>query len=432
MSSKSFLSIDHGDWVWGLSIYVAAATLFVIRLHEPAALNFDETHYVRQGLDFFRSESWGNKSHPPFAKWLIGASQAVLGEHSFSWRFPGVLMGAAVVACVYAIMRLFGFESWHGGVAAALTMLNQTLFVQSRIAMMDVYALAFTALSATFLIWSAKRVRSEPAATFGLVTAGVLFGLGTACKWTVAFHMILIWMGIIAWRFTETSTYGTLARFTQTGFAGWRHHSLISAALLFGVVSIPVYLVTFTPFLFMENSPTLIELHQGMVGDVAGNLAPHPYSSRWWEWPIMLEPVWFYFERPIGQDEGHQAVMYVGNPIIYWAGLPVLITIFVEGFRRQDGALLAISGAYFAFWLLWAIIPRELTFFYYYEPAATMLSMAIAAFGARILPPNARPYVMGTWIVAAAAMFIYFYPVIGAMVLAPNEWLNWIWFNFWT
>ena len=417
----------------GLLVFAISAILIVWRLAEPPAMVFDETHYVRQGLAFFEGEAWLNKSHPPVGKWLIGASQALLGENPFAWRIPGALFGAIISACIYAVMRLFGFTAIQSVSASALTMLNQTLFVQSRTAMLDVYTLGFFALSATMLIWSGKRVRTRGGATFGLLISGMFLGLGAASKWTAGIDMILIWFGIFVWRMTETSPNGmVLPRFFGSGFAGWRHFSLVGAGLRQGLVSIIFYLIPFLPFLWMEGGLDLVALHEGMLSDVAGDLKEHPYASRWWEWPIMLEPMWYYFDRPVGQTVGDAAVFLVGNPMIYWAGLPAILAVFGFGLRRGDGAMLAISSAFLGFWLVWAAIPRQLTFSFYYEPAAMMLGMGIVAFISRILPVNSQPYILGLWLAAAAGFFAFFYPVLTAMPLEPNEWLMYRWFPIWS
>ena len=416
----------------GIVVFALTAILFVWRLSTPSQLVFDETHYVRQGLEFFRLEDWTNHSHPPFGKWLIGASQALLGENAFAWRIPGAVLGAMVPTCVYAVMRMFGFSVQEAIAAAALTTLNQPLFVQARTAMLDIYALAFFALSVTFLIWSAKRVRSRGGATFGLILSGVLLGLGAATKWTTGINMVLVWSGIFIWRLTETSPNGwVLPRLFGSGFAGWRHFSLLGAGLRQGVIAILVYLLTFLPFLFMSQGLDLMELHQNMFSDVSGPLAEHPFSSRWWEWPIMLEPIWYYFERPEGMSYGDQAIFLVGNPLVYWLGLPAMLIVFILGLLRGDGAMLAIAGAFLAFWLIWAAIPRDLTFSYYYEPAATLLGMGIVAFIARILPVTSRPYVMWIWLLLAAACFGFFYPVLAGVPLQPDEWLRYRWFEIW-
>src|ERR1700709_2866384 len=64
---------------------------------------------------------------------------------------------------------------------AALTFLNQMVFVQSRIAMLDIYTLAFDLMGVAAFIHGFRKQKPEVA--FAL--AGLAFGLATACKWSV-------------------------------------------------------------------------------------------------------------------------------------------------------------------------------------------------------------------------------------------------------
>ena len=420
------------DWGVGLMVFALSAMLIVIRLAAPSVLVFDETHYVRQGFEFYNGTGWTNHSHPPLAKWLIGASQSLLGENAFGWRIPGALLGALVPTCVFAVMRLFGFAVLESLIAAALTMLNQSLFVQARTAMLDVYALGFFAISATWLIWSAKRVRSRFGATLGLIVSGLFLGAAAASKWSAGINMMLVWIGIIIWRITETSPKGPfLPRLFGQGFAGWRHFSLVGAGLRQGIFAIAAYVAAFLPFMGMDGGMDLIGVHTKMFSDVSGPLADHTYASRWWEWPAMLNPIWYHFDRPPGADIGDQAVFLIGNPAIYWTGFVCLLTVLIFGVTRADGAMLAISGAFFGFWLIWAIIPRDLTFSYYYEPSAMMLGMGIIAFIDRILPVNSRPYAMWIFTALAAGLFVFFYPVLAALPMEQHQWVQYVWFPIW-
>ncbi len=431
MAHAKYGRISKHDWLIGCGITLIAVGVMLWRLGFPDALVFDETHYVPAGRDFFSSGQWTNNSHPPFAKWIIGLSSYISSDSSFGWRLPGAVLGALCVTSVYAGMRLFGFKLIVAGFAALLTILNQTLLVQAQTAMLDVYALGLFMLSTLAAIWSGKRVRTRRGASAGLVVSGILLGLATASKWSAGIDMFLVWGGILIWRFTESSPKGIFfPRFFSSGFAGWNQFSLLGAALRQGVPALAVYLLTFVPFLYMEGDWSLVTLHQNMFADVAGNLKPHPYASDWWEWPIMLEPIWYYFEK--GDDGFTHAIFLIGNPAIYWAGLPPMLACLGYGVTRKDGALLAISGAYMGFWLIYAVLPRDLMFSYYYEPAAIMLGMGIAAFVARFVRREMQLIVMSVWGGVALGFFVFFYPVLTAMPFEGEEWLRWRWFSIWS
>jgi hypothetical protein len=101
-------------------------------LHTPALLvgvttpekfYFDEAHYVpaaRAMLEPVLPSLLLNPMHPPQAKELMAESIRVFGDVPLGWRYPSVLFGSLAIVAMY----LCGF-------------------VQSRIAMPDISALAF-------------------------------------------------------------------------------------------------------------------------------------------------------------------------------------------------------------------------------------------------------------------------------------------------
>ncbi len=45
--------------------------------------------------------------------------------------------------------------------------------------------------------------------------------------------------------------------------------------------------------------------------------ATHPFSSPWWQWPLMIRPIWLYQGKglPPGQIS---SIVSLGNPAIWW------------------------------------------------------------------------------------------------------------------
>ena len=133
---------------------IVAAIIFVIGhfamlagVTTPEKFYFDEVHYVpaaRQMLEPVMREPILNPMHPPLAKQLIALSIRSLGDGPLGWRYPAVLFGSLALVAVYLCgLALFAAQ----GPAIAATLLaffNQMLFVQSRIAMLDIFALAFS------------------------------------------------------------------------------------------------------------------------------------------------------------------------------------------------------------------------------------------------------------------------------------------------
>src|SRR3984957_14966531 len=132
-------------------IFFAAHFALLAGVTAPNKFYFDEVHYVpaaRQMLSADKSGPQLNPMHPPLAKQLIALSIDVFGDTPLGWRYGSVLFGALAIVGVYLCgLALFGVQS--AAVAAAMiAFFNQMVFVQSRIAMLDIFALTF-ALFAT-------------------------------------------------------------------------------------------------------------------------------------------------------------------------------------------------------------------------------------------------------------------------------------------
>jgi dolichyl-phosphate-mannose-protein mannosyltransferase len=127
-------------------LFLSAHIALLAGVTNPEKFYFDEVHYVpaaRQMLEPTMSTPMLNPMHPPLAKQLIALSILTFGDVPLGWRYPAALFGAlAIVAMYFCGLALFAAQG-PAVAAALLAFFNQVLFVQSRIAMLDIFALAF-------------------------------------------------------------------------------------------------------------------------------------------------------------------------------------------------------------------------------------------------------------------------------------------------
>ncbi len=111
-----------------------------------------------------------------------------IGSHSFAWRLPGVLAGALTGALLYLLARiLFRRRSVAVGVGLVV-LLDGMLFVQSRIAMNDVYVGLFIAAAyALFAALWTGRLRGWAPFWLLMPVVGGLLGLALASKWVALY-----------------------------------------------------------------------------------------------------------------------------------------------------------------------------------------------------------------------------------------------------
>lgn len=389
---------------------LVAQLLFSIGLDQPAKMMFDETHYVPAAEMTFEMLGRRNEEHPLFAKWLIGLSIALFGDTPTGWRTLSTVMGTATVLAIFWIaLRLFG-SARAAATAAVLTMLNQLVFVHARIAMLEVYWVAFLLLPIGCLVEGYR----SPKAGRWLAVAAVLLGLAAGSKWSA-----IPWIAAI----------GVAFLFLKLRRGGWPGMSSIGGVALLGGVSALVYLLSFSPALLYASEPlSLGELipYQRHVYDLQTQaLAPHTYQSDWWDWALITRPIWYLYE-PI--DGIWRGVFLVGNPAIMWGGLVAVLACL----RARTPPLLLAAALWAFAYGVWIVIPKQIGFYYYYYLAGTLLSLPLAGAFRHYCASGRRRWIPAAMLGVSAALFVYFHPILSAAALPGEQaFRHWAWFPTW-
>lgn len=393
-------------------IFAITHVLLMVGLAKPDKFVFDELHYVpaaRQMLQAGAAQPLLNPMHPPLAKELIALSIRGFGDNAFGWRYAGTLFGALSVMAIY-LAGLALFSSQGPALAAAvLAFLNQMLVVQARAAMLDIFALGFSLLAIAAFLHGYRRAR--PQLLFAL--AGLGFGLATACKWSGAFP----WFTAVA-----IVALVRLLQFWQTSFGDARDDDWYSPdkwpgvpashlILCFGMLPAVAYLGSFVP-VFGWSPAALWEAQRRIFADsVTTAIAGHTYMSAWPSWPFLARPVWFLFDKLASGNIA--AIVLLGNPLVLWPALVALVLCLRDVIVvRRDGAFL-ILAFYLGCYLPWALLPRALSFLYYYLPSATIACLALPYALDRERVPR---WLLWATVAVAAAGFIALLPISAAFI----------------
>jgi dolichyl-phosphate-mannose-protein mannosyltransferase len=398
--------------VVAIIIFVAAHFALLVGVTTPDKFYFDEVHYVpaaRQMLEPVMPSPMLNPMHPPFAKQLIALSIRIFGDGPLGWRYPGVLFGAlAIVAMYFCGLALFAAQG-PAVASALLAFFNQMLFVQSRIAMLDIFALAFGLFAIAAFMHGFRRPR--PQLWFAL--AGLGFGLSAACKWSGLFALAVCIVIVAVMRLMQgwrtQFADGNAGDWYQPGL--WPDFRFYHFAACFVLIPAMVYLATFLP-LYGWSFADLVEAQRRIFADnTTTAIAGHTYMSAWLSWPFLVRPVWYLFDK-IGDDR-ISAVVLLGNPLILWPALAALAICLRDWIvsRRADAFL--ILSFYVGPWLAWAMLPRTLGFLYYYLPSATVASLALVYVLRR---GNSPCWLLWAFVAVAAAGFAAMLPISAASV----------------
>ena len=165
-------------------------TVYVVEPHGKSVFADHRLPFAPTALVLDHNKDFPTTSHGSLLPFAAGGEAVSLdvGSYTFAWRMPGVIMGALTVAVLFLLARILFRRRSVAVLVGLFALLDGMLFVQSRIAMNDVYT-AFFILAAYLLfawLWlEPERVKRS----FWLVmpAMGVLLGLALASKWVAAY-----------------------------------------------------------------------------------------------------------------------------------------------------------------------------------------------------------------------------------------------------
>jgi dolichyl-phosphate-mannose-protein mannosyltransferase len=395
-------------------LFVASFAFFLFNIQYPATKNFDEFHYIPSALQWIALTENQNWEHPPLAKLLISLGVRWFGDEPFGWRFMSVVFGAITLVGMYHLaLALFQGDRRAAWICAIITLFNQLLYVQARIAMLDTFMMGFLAWSLYYFVVALDGVTPDPK---WIRRAGVLMGLAIACKW----FALVPWAmcgGLLGLQAIRTKSR---ARF-------------IDIALYWILLPAAAYYATFIPYLFVHREPpyTVWDLLTGfqarMLDGQKRVVNSHPYMSQFWDWIWMKRPIWYAFDKEGLQGENVRGVLLLGNPLIMWGGLLAILGLVFEVFKTRAMTAFLILYFYLGFAFCWIAIPRKVAFYYYYYPAGMFLGLAVTYW---ILKAK-RDWVAYVVLGATFGFFAYFFPILAALPIPANGFMKWMWFSTW-
>ncbi len=300
---------------------------------------FDEIYHARTAYEFIHHLSVYEWTHPPLGKVLIGIGILIFGMVPFGWRIVGTVFGIFMIPVIYVFAKRLLKHSWLAAVVCLLFTFDFMHFAQTRIATIDVYVTFFIMLMYYYMYKYYKQSFYDTplAKTFiPLGLSGIFFGFAVASKWTGLYAgagLAIIFFYTLYERYTE---YRVAMRDSNGRTGDFEHKKVIASfkgnmikTLLFCVgffIIIPavIYTLSYIPYLntpsghglstIIDNAQSMLTYHSKTVVD-----STHPYSSHWYEWPIMYRPIW-YFSNTL--DNGlKQGISSFGNPAVWWLGI---------------------------------------------------------------------------------------------------------------
>jgi dolichyl-phosphate-mannose-protein mannosyltransferase len=275
---------------------------------------------------------------------------------------------------------------------------------------------------------------SGPAPVLWLVLLGLACGMLMAAKWNGVLDLLVV-IGLSAFvvlqRFLKRpALYGNPFAFRLDVLVAW-------LVTICGVV----YVLSYVPYFALgHNAVDLVEMQHAMYDYHHSLAATHPYASPWWQWPLLLKPISYYYAAFSPYATTHAAtdccvaeIIALPNPLVWWTGLISVPFVGYLAWKERSRGFLLLAVAYVMQWLPWALSPR-IAFAYHFFPNLAIIAMCDAILLHRVwLMPSAgddrlwpRTTVI-TYVLAAAIIFAFFYPVLAGTHIPWDQWRARMW-----
>ncbi|MDD7403423.1 MAG: glycosyltransferase family 39 protein [Butyribacter sp.] len=409
---------------------------------------FDEIYHARTAYEMIHDLRNYENTHPPLGKTLIALGILIFGMNPFGWRFMGTLFGVLMLPLLYVFAKKMMKETWISILATVLFAFDFMHFAQTRIATIDVFVTFFIMLAYFFMYCYSQKsfYDTKLKDTFiPLGLCGIAMGLSWASKWTGIYAsagLCVIFFLQMIQRFRE---YMYAAKTQNQTTDGIVHKDILETfypkffktigfcCIFFLAIPAVIYTLSYIPMndgtnhglvqRMLDNQTSMYNYHSNLD-------ATHPYSSEWYEWPVMVRPIWYYSGTLAnGLKEGISAF---GNPLVWWVGIPAFLMILYLAvmFRNKKASFLTLG--YLSQYLPWVLIGR-VVFIYHYFPSVPFVVLMIAYCMKKIADWKPKwKKAMFVYVGLAVVLFIMFYPVLTGIPVDPGYVSKYLkWFDGW-
>ena len=409
---------------------------------------FDEIYHARTAYEYLNRMEPYEWTHPPLGKLLISLGILIFGMNPFGWRIIGTLFGAAMAPVMYMFGKKLFIGRFYGFCSAFLIMFDFMHFGLSRIATIDIYATFFIILMYYYMIdyyMNKSYCLDFRQSLRPLFLCGLFFGLGVASKWIGLYAGGGLALLFFLAKYSEYRDYRKALDCTDKK-ASWPDSFIplyVSktfkySILFFIIIPLAIYMLSYIPYVttpgygfldIFSNQAGMLKYHSKDVLN-----ATHPYSSRFWEWPFMRRPLLTYYGTDL--PEGMSSSMTImGNPAIWWFGIPALAASFIIAVRKRDKKMTVIFTAIAFQYLPWFGITR-IVFIYHFFSSVPFMILSIVYIIKNLLESSRSQmkYVIFGYLTLVLVLFILFYPVLSGLEVPRSYVLDYLqWFkNKWT
>lgn len=430
------------------------------------SMYFDEIYHARTGYEHAHSLYTYETTHPPLGKVFMSLCIRLMGMTPFAWRFAGALTGVLMLPAMYLLSKQLLSRTRWAALCTLLLAADCMHYTQTRIATIDSFPVLFMMVMFLFMArWMKMSFYRQKLwqTLVPLAFSGIFMGLAIASKWIGCYGAVGLAVLFFArffglWKQSryaaahrdEDPVFARVAR----SFARCGAITIGACVIFFVIVPVVIYVLSYIPYLsaygevkwnmrtferIWDAQVLMFEYHSGLE-------ATHFFSSPWYEWPLIIKPMWYY-SADYPAPGMVSTIMAFGNPAVWWTGLAGILFVLGYSVYRHalpalgvipgrddpyDRALPVIAVGFLSAYLPWVLVSR-LTFIYHYFASVPFIILATAQ-ALRYLERHSRRASHGLAALLCAAaviLFIAFYPLASGLEV-PRAWCDAMnWFDGW-
>jgi dolichyl-phosphate-mannose-protein mannosyltransferase len=488
-----------------IAIFVFSFCIRFWGLDRYNLLVFDEVFYAE----------WGNKyllgipfysTHPPVGIYMIAigiwignklpfsqkAFHGLTGmvQSPWSYRCANAFIGSFVPLIIISLTYRFSKRHLFALLAGFFTALDGFLIIESRYALNNIHTL-FYGLLGYWLFFVAIDLKYSRR-SLAMIGSGILLGTSLCAKWNALFFLLGIFgLKILGWIISflqedapklnqslalnlpnficpKNALYRNELKDKENPISKTTQINIFLLALSHIIIPFLTYFLLWIPYKMIDRDYDFIEInrenyhyHSKLIPP-----GPHPLSSRWYQWPLMLGRTRYYAEladsyldefphygphKPWHIDRIHYVIHSFGNPFLWWFGSAAIIYIFgvlirelvipmirskyvfIEKKLKDDVWIcLFLFLNYFANLLPWILINRYY-FMYHYITAVVFKFISLAWCVDKCLESKKRWLrKLGFAIILIVIIsFLYWLPVVLGLPMHGNDYVARMWFKIW-
>jgi dolichyl-phosphate-mannose-protein mannosyltransferase len=386
------------DWIGLVLTTIVSFACHLLYIAHPAKVVFDEV-YFGNFTHYYHNRTYFFDIHPPLGKQLLYLGSIIAGysyKEIFSeinaplnsseiWRlrmWPAI-SGAFRAPFMFCTLKFLDVSTLWSLTVGIFVGMDQALIVESHYVLVDAYLSMFGSLTFVFCAILGRRLnRPLPF----VVLAGVAAGATSSVKFTgcgVAVTLVLVLF--VSYPFFQAVFYSAIATLSGSVvfFASFIAHFLMikypGPGCVYHHRSWCSDMARGRTSLFTDTS---MLIHQMLVSNFAIQ-ETHSYSSKWWQWPLMLGKGTYLWV------DGDSQLWCIGSPIVWvvgFAGLIVWPTVVY--FKRTEliSSLWVVFGWAISY-LPFSLIQRVMYNYHYFVPL--LYSLVAGAVAMNAVAPKA-------------------------------------------